>query len=337
MILVTGGTGLLGSHLLYELVRKGEVVRALKRSDSDVNRVLQTFSYYTDNPEDLFDKIEWVDGDIIDYENLLTHFEDIETVYHLAAMVSFDKRDWQKMMNTNVGGTANIVNGCLEMGVRKFCFVSSSSAIGKPAEGTEADENTPWKFTKDSSAYGYSKFQSELEVWRGIEEGLNAVIVNPTIIIGPGNWGHGSSKMFPTIHKGMKYYTKGITGYVDVRNVISCMIKLIESNISGERFILSEGNYSYKEIFDKIADGLKVKLPRKYASPMLTSIVSKLDNLRSKITSTAPLITKEIADASHQIVKFDNRKIRDRLGFDFISVNETVMNTTIYYKKDITN
>ena len=315
-------------------MRKGYTVRALRRNNSDINQVLQAFSYYTDTPEKLFQQIEWVEGDVQDYEDLLIHFENIETVYHLAAMVSFNKNDRQKMFDTNVEGTANIVNGCLETGIKKLCFVSSSSAIGKPSENLQADENTPWKFAKGNSAYGNSKFQSELEVWRGIEEGLNAVIVNPTIIIGPGNWDHGSSKIFPVIHKGMKYYTNGITGYVDVRDVVNCMIQLIEKDVSGERFILSEENYPYKKIFEMIANALEVKAPKRYASNTLTSIAWRLEKLRCKINGKSPLITKDIAFASHDKTEYNNKKIREKLKYNFIPIKDAIENTANCFKKD---
>ncbi|MBN1181782.1 MAG: NAD-dependent epimerase/dehydratase family protein [Bacteroidales bacterium] len=331
---VTGGTGLLGSHLLYELVQKGFAVKALKRNSSDVNQVINTFSYYTENARDLFKQIEWLEGDTMDYENLLLSMENVDKVYHLAAIVSFNKRDRQKMFDNNIQGTANIVNACLELDIEKLCFVSSVSAIGKPAEGMQADENTPWKHLKDGSAYGYSKFQSELEVWRGIEEGLNAIIVNPSIIIGPGNWDHGSSRMFPTVFKGMKYYTNGVTGYIDVRDVVTCMIKLMESEISLERFIVSAGNYSYKDVFQMIAHELAVKAPKKYASPALTNVAYRLDNLRSFITRKPRLITKEIANASHEKVEYNNAKIRERPGHSFIPVNEAIKHAVDCFKRD---
>lgn len=324
MVFVTGGTGLLGSHLLLQLIKEGVSVKALIREKSNINNVLSTFSYYITNPDEAFSKIEWVNGDLMDYDSILNILNEVKEVYHVAALVSFNLKEKQEILNINVNGTANIVNAALETGVKKLCFVSSSSAIGKPAEGVLADENTIWKSRKGNSVYGISKFQSELEVWRSIEEGLNAVIVNPTIIIGPGNWNRGSSSIFSSVQKGMKYYTNGTTGFVDVRDVVQCMITLMKSEFSGERFILSEDNYSYKDIITMIANALNVKAPYKYANGLKTSLAWRLEAVKSKILGIYPKITKETALASHSQTEFSNEKVKETLNFEFIPIEESI-------------
>ena len=227
MIFVTGGTGLVGAHLLYELTLAGHNVKALKRKTSNLQQVVKTFSYYTQNPDELFARIEWVDGDILDYfaiENLL---KGVTEIYHCAAIVSFDPKERKKMISNNVEGTANLVNAAIENGVKKFCHVSSVAALGLVENGAMITEETNWVPSKKVSGYSESKFFSEAEIWRGMEEGLDAVIVNPSIILGPANWDTGSAKMFKTVWDGMKFFTRGITGFIDVKDVVRAMILLM--------------------------------------------------------------------------------------------------------------
>lgn len=334
MILVTGGTGLVGSHLLMYLVKKGYRVRALKRKTSKMQNVIQTFSYYTDNPEEAFSKIEWVEGNLWDYDSVVELLAGIDKVYHAAAFVSFDPCDKKEIIDVNVECTANIINAAIAAGIRKLCFVSSTAAIGRPARGRKADENSLWKSSKGNTAYGMSKFRSEMEVWRGMEEGLPSVIVNPSIIIGPGNWHRSSSKMFNAMWKGMKFYTNGVTGYVDVRDVVHCMVQLMESDISGERFILSEGNYSYKKIFDTIAKALGKKEPTIHAGKRLTALAWRADWLKHCITRKPRLITKEIAASSHYMIEFSNEKVAKKLGYTYTPIEESIQWTAECYLKD---
>jgi len=224
MILVTGGTGLVGSRLLFDLTSRGEKVRALKRPDSNLDAVRRVFSYYSDRPGDLFYKIEWVNADILNIDSLLEAMHNVKQVYHAAAWVSFDPADREKLIRNNVDGTRNIVNACLASSVRKLCYVSSTSALGPPGTNGLIDEKSMWVPNRLNSGYSVSKFYSEMEVWKGIEEGLKAVIVNPSIIFGPGFWDKGSSSMFTNIFRGLKFYSNGVTGFVSVEDVSAAMI-----------------------------------------------------------------------------------------------------------------
>ena len=256
MILVTGGSGLLGSHLLLELVREHEEVVALKRPTSDLEEVKRVFSYYSGEADELFKLIDWVDADLLNYADVERVMIDIDQVYHCAATVSFQPRDRQWMIDYNTQSTANIVNACMATSVDKLLHVSSSSAIGRSPEGSPADESMIWAHTKSSTGYSVSKFKSEMEVWRGIEEGLKAVIVNPTIILGPGFWNRGSSSMFSRVAGGLKFATPGVTGYVGVQDVVSAMTQLMASDISGERFIVNSGDFSFRDVFEMMTVAL---------------------------------------------------------------------------------
>jgi len=324
MILITGATGLVGSHLLYELLKKEEKVKALKRQSSDTGQVLKIFGYYTDEPEKFFSRIEWVDGDVSDRESLEMAFKDIDRVYHTAAIISMDSADSAEMKKTNIEGTTNIVNFCLEKKIKKLCYVSSVAAIGNKTVPDFVDESVLWKAGKNKITYSSTKFNSEMEVWRGMAEGLEAVIVNPSIIIGPGTRGTGSMAMFDKIAKGLKFYTRGVTGYVDVRDVVKAMILLMESEIKGERFILNSENLSYKEIFGMIAFALNKNAPNIYANRFMTGLVCRLDYLKSKLTGGAHMITKETAEIAHRKTLFSNKKVKEAVGMEFRLIRESV-------------
>jgi nucleoside-diphosphate-sugar epimerase len=334
MILVTGGTGLVGSHLLFELLSKGRKVRALKRANSNMELVRTTFAYYSENANELFERIEWFEGDILDPLSLEDALEDIEDVYHCAALVSFKKKEHKNMQNINVLGTRNLVNECLEANIRKFCMVSSIATLGSPEKGENTvNEKTPWSPEEKRSGYSSSKFNSELEVWRGIEEGLNAVIVNPSVILGPGQWDKGSSQLFSSVAKGLKYYTKGVTGYVDVRDVSKAMILLMESETKNERFILSSEDCSFEFILKKIAKQLNIAGPQKYADKKMTGIAWRLAYLKKIFLFKPASFTKETARSSHNVRHYSNEKIKEALAFEFIPIEKSIEDTLKHYSQ----
>lgn len=323
MVLVTGGTGFLGAHLLYYLIKNNNKVRAIKRTSSDLEFVRKIFLYYTKDADSYFNKIEWVNADVLDYESILKNIDNIETVYHCAAFVSFDKKDKEKVLQINVKGTENIVNACLEKNL-KLCHTSSIAAISEKNSDNYFTEEIGATNPSKKSTYAKSKYLSEMEVWRGIEEGLDAVIVNPAVIIGLGKWKEGSAKIFTQVHKGMKFYTSGVTGYVDVRDVAQIMIKLVEKKISSERFILSSENITYRDYFSDIAENINVKKPSIEASEFLLKIAYIFDNIRAKLTFTNKVITKEITEAAVRKSYYSNSKIKEQLNYSFIPVNETI-------------
>jgi dihydroflavonol-4-reductase len=335
VILVTGGTGLVGSHLLLELLGKGERIRATKRSTSETEKVLKVFSYYIEDPQEYYSRIEWVNADLTDYQAISEAMQGVDYVYHCAAFVSLLPSDKKKILRENIEGTANIINASLEYKIKKFAFISSVAALGNSVNAENITEEMIWRSTRTNSAYSESKFKSEMEVWRGISEGLNAVIINPSIILGPGNWQNGSSSFFWTVWKGMPYYTLGMTGFVDVRDVVMAITNLMKSEISGERFIVSSQNLSYKDILDMIAVSLGKKGPQRYASPGFTSILQKLDAIRSKLSFTAPRIPREALFSAHNTARFSNQKIRKTLGIEFIPIQNSVNYFGTLFLKDI--
>lgn len=324
----------MGAHLLFQLSQKEEKILALRRSSSSVDQTRKIFSYYTSEPEKFLSKIEWIEGDILDIDTLLSAMENVEKIYHAAAMVSFDPKDKAEIMETNVIGTTNVVNACLEKKVKKLCYVSSIAAVGRAGVEGITTEDTEWKSGQKISPYGISKYEAEREVWRGIAEGLNAVIVNPTIILGPGNFNTGSSKMFQTLYKGLKVYTRGMNGYVDVNDVVKAMILLMESNISGERFILNSENLSYKNFFEITAFSLGVKPPKYKAGKVVSELTWRLLKFNSQLTGKKPLITRYTARTANSIYRYSNNKIVKVTGIRFTPVAESIKRTSDIFLKE---
>jgi dihydroflavonol-4-reductase len=333
MILVTGGTGLLGSHLLFELTRSGKPVRALKRTNSDTSLVRRVFSYYVSDPDEYFQKIDWVDADLLDFTALDDALDGVSGIYHCGAMVSFYPKDHPLMLKVNIDGTANLVNLSVEKKISKFLYVSSVSALGRNDSAGLTDEETFWKTSVKNTPYSISKYGGEREVWRGMEEGLNAVIVNPSVILGPGFW-EGTSGLFTLLHKGLKFYPKGMNGYVDVKDVVKSMIRLMDSTVANERFIINSENVSYRQLFNWIAEYLKKPVPSIYVSPGLSQLAWRIEAIRSFITRSRPELTKDMAVTTSQKYQYNNEKIRKILGFEFIPVEESVKDTCRLFMED---
>jgi len=331
MILVTGGTGLLGSHLLLELVREHEEVIAVKRPSSDLEEVKKVFAYHSSEAADLFRLIDWVDLDLESDEEVERAMIDVDRIFHCAAQVSFQPGDARRMIKFNANSTANVVRACQVNGGTRLVHVSSSSAIGKAPDGLPANEEMIWGSSKNNSAYSVSKFRSEMEVWRGMEEGLDAVIVNPTIILGPGFWDQGSSAIVSRVAGGLKYSTPGRTGYVGVGDVVRAMTSLMESDIKDERFILSAGDYSYAEIMEMIAAALGKPRVMKLLSPSALRSLARLDGIKGFFTGKRSLTSVQAKSAFSQ-TSYSNEKIGEAIGFEFTPLEQVVKEVVRHYQ-----
>ncbi|MCF8381046.1 MAG: NAD-dependent epimerase/dehydratase family protein [Bacteroidales bacterium] len=332
MILVTGGTGLLGSHLLYFLLTSGKNVRALKRNSSDLSELKRVFSFYSENADELLSKIEWHNADILIPESLEDAFAGVSFVYHCAAMVSFNPDDKAKLIKNNLNGTANIVDACIQYHVKKLVHVSSTAALGKSPDGREVSEEMIWTPDDQNTGYSISKFKSEMEVWRGMEEGLNMVIVNPSVILGPGFWSKGSSLIFKKINAGLRFYTTGGTGFVGVNDVVRSMVYLMESDISGERFIINSENLSYKNVFTMMAEAAGVRVPNIEATPFLGGLAWRLDTIKSWF-GFPRAITKEAIAAGRNTTIYSNKKVVGKTNIKFESIKDVILSTTKYLKQ----
>lgn len=319
-ILITGATGLVGSTVARQFLAENHTVFALFRPGSDRSLLA-----------DIENKIQWIEGDVLDISSLEKAIEDVEYVVHTAAVVSFVPRDRKMMYKVNMEGTANVVNVCLKYEIKKLCHVSSIAALGRPdsrkiigGQDLVIDEEQRWEESPENSEYAKSKHLAELEVWRGMAEGLNAVIVNPTLILGEGDWSKSSTQIFRYVYQEKPFYTEGIANYVDVQDVARAVVALLFSDISGERFLLNAGSISYQSLFNNIADAMGKKRPSFKVGPGLAAIIWRVEAVRTWLMGTKPLITKETAQSSARRFRYDNGKIKKTIGFEFQPIEKTI-------------
>jgi nucleoside-diphosphate-sugar epimerase len=326
MILVTGATGLLGSHLLIQLAEQGETCRALYRNKAKINDVHGLFCFYfREKAEEKWLSIEWVQGDLLDLSSLEEAMSGISHVYHCAALVSFFKADFEACIQQNRIATANVVNFSLRNKVEKLCYVSSTAAVGVNTKGASTEANK-WEPGSEVSGYSVSKFLAEKEVWRGIEEGLNAVIINPCVIFGPGDWNSSSLAIFKAAKKGMPFYPPGSNAIVDARDVANAMIQFMKSNISKERFLCVGPNLTFKALFSKLSEKLGKKEPR-YSSPKFIALFYALINeLLGHITGKSSGISIESVHSGYKTISYDRSKIEKAIPIHFHTLDETIEN-----------
>lgn len=325
-ILVTGGTGFLGSYIIKELVEKGYTVRAIRRS-----KKLPAWL-----PAAVFDKVEWVEGDVLDVVALQDAMEGTDAVIHSAAVVSFLKKDRKDMYQVNVEGTANVVNMALEKNVRRLVHISSVAALGRTSHGGHVNEEKKWEESKTNTHYAISKFKAELQVWRGTAEGLDAVILNPATILGYGDWHSSSCAIFRQVYNGFKWYTPGINGFVDVEDVAKAALLVLESDISAQRFIVNGDTWPFKKLQDTIAAGFSRKGPSKLATPFMLGLAWRLEKIKSLFTGKKPLLTKESARVAQSKTWFDNQKMLQSLpGFQYTPLEETISKACHQYLQQL--
>jgi nucleoside-diphosphate-sugar epimerase len=322
-VLVTGASGFLGRHLVQFLSRQGHVVRALYNQTPPSKDLLA------------LPGLTWMQCDLLDIFDVEEAMKGITHIYHCAAIVSFHPAEKQKMLHFNVESTVNVVNEALLHNVRKLLFVSSIAALGRSETSKEISEEEQWEESRYNSRYGLSKHLAELEVWRGAGEGLKAVIINPGIILGAGNWDEGSARLIKIVDKEFPFYTRGVNAWVDVRDVVQVMTRLMDSEIKDERIIVSAGNYSYKEIFTRMALALGRKPPHIKAGPLLTGLVWRWSLFRSRLFGETATITRETANTSQKQSFYKNTKLLDLLPqFNYRNMEDTIAHMALMYQND---
>ena len=329
MNLVTGSTGLVGIRLMLDLLRKGEKVRALRREKSNVDLVRDIFSFHGEGG--LYDQIEWLEGDILDIESLESAMLGVERVFHCAAVVSFHKADRDDLLKVNIEGTANVCNVALGHGVKKLCHISSTAAIGRKASGERVVESNVWEESELNSVYAASKHSAEQEVWRSLEEGLQVVVVNPSVIIGPGDVNRSSVRLFGAVNKGMKYHPTGVNGFVGVGDVSMACIRLMDSDISGERYIINGENMAYQDLFTRMALKLGVAPPSVAASMTSMKIYLFVSTVLAKLTGKRSVVTRESIQNANNKVYYDTSKIEEAIGMKWKSLDSAIEEGANWY------
>jgi nucleoside-diphosphate-sugar epimerase len=323
MILVTGATGLVGAHLLYYLLKNDEKIRAIYRSEERIEKVKEVFSFYTDT-DTLISKIEWFKADITDVPAMIPAFVGVDKVYHCAALISFNPKDYREMRKVNIHGTAIVVNLSIDAKIDKICFVGSVASVGDSLNGSFITEENEWNKEQENSGYSITKFGAEMEIWRASQEGVEVVIVNPGVILGSGFWNSGSSKLFSQVYNGFKYYTEGITGFVGVKDVVKVMVLLMNSNTKNERFILVAENKSFKDVFFSMANFFDKKPPSKKIKPWQTSLFWRFASVLSFVTNKEPLLSKYSAKSAHSISEYSSEKIKNSLNYQFEKIDTVI-------------
>jgi nucleoside-diphosphate-sugar epimerase len=325
MILVTGGTGFIGAYIIKELVLKGYEVRAIRRGN--------TVPSFID--ASIMNKVEWVEGDVLDVVGLDEVMAGIEYVIHAAGKVSFKPSDKKVLYQVNIDGTANVVNAALVHNIKKLVHISSVASIGRKNDGTEVDENKQWEDNKYNTPYAISKYQGELEVWRGLAEGLPAVILNPSIVLGYGNWDNSSSAIFKQVYNQFPWFTNGVTGFVDVEDTARAAVILMESSVSAERYIINGDNWSFRQLFNAIADGFNKKRPTREANAFFSGIAWRLEKLKSWF-GMDPLLTRESAKVALSSTRFSNKKIlKDLPDFRFTPLEASIKAACKHYQQHL--
>ncbi|MEO5584961.1 MAG: NAD-dependent epimerase/dehydratase family protein [Flavobacteriales bacterium] len=331
MDLVTGGTGIVGAHVLDALLTEGRSVRALLRKGSDVSIVKRILEHYHPDGAERFLRIQWVEGDLFDVDALREAMQGVEHVYHCAAMVSFDPRDARELLRTNVEGTANVVDAALDSGVKRLCHVSSTATIGGGLDGGIGDETKPFVQDKNSSGYAISKADAELEVHRGIAEGLHAVMVNPCVVLGPGQHRRSTMTMIDRVRKGSRFFPGGTNAVVDARDVATAMIRLITDGGTGERYLLIGEEISYERLFTLIAQSAGKPAPSLKLPSWALELGWRAEGLRT-LFGGRPLITRNTARTASRVRHYDGSKVKRLLGMQFRSAEEAVRNVADFLR-----
>ena len=329
---------MVGSHLLLDLVRSGNPIRAIYRSRKSLEAVKSVFSYNSSPGEAsyLFETIEWIEADLTDIPALERAFQDVGTVYHCAAYISFDPSEDSKLRKINIEGTANVVNLCISEKVDKLCFVSSIATFDKKPGKTEIDETSLWNKENDHSMYAITKYGAEMEVWRASQEGVPVVIVNPGVIIGPGFWNSGSGLIFKKVHYGLKYRFPKVTGFVGVEDVVKAMRELTESSVQNEKFIVVAENCSFREVLEMAAAAIGQPAPTRDLKPwmVLTGWIyeSTIGSLRGKKRH----LSRQSKTTLFEKTFYNSSKLQERIDFEFQPLEEIINRTGSLYKKELT-
>lgn len=333
-ILITGGTGLLGAHLLQQLTARGLAVRAICRTGSSRRVVDKVFAAYSQNPAADLALVEWVTADVTDYYSLEEAFEGIEKVFHVAGYVSFKKADKAKLEAVNIRGSANVVDAALYRGVQKIIYVSSVAALGRADLEDLITEETPWKNSPLNTHYAVTKQAGEREIWRGSEEGLQVLVVNPGLIVGYGDWDSGTGRIIKRIAEGQAFYTDGCNGWVDVRDTARAMIELDAAGVHNEKFILINENVPFHTAFARIAHHTGAKPPGIKAGPLFIRFAVAMEWLKYKLFGREPLVTRETALTASLRSRYDNSKLGKHIPFQYTAFEDTLEEVTKWYKTD---
>ncbi len=332
MILVTGGTGLVGSYVLLQLARKKKQVKVLIRENAPKQEVYNLFKLYEPQQyQQLYDSLQWETGDILDISSLEQALDGISQVYHVAGKVTFEEKEARKLYKVNVEGTKNLVNLSIDKKIEKFCFISSIATLDPTLQSSLITEKSEWNFKVAHSSYACSKYGAEMEVWRGSQEGLKVIVVHPGVVLGSGNWKRSSGLLYDMTVKNTAFYTSGGTGYVDAEDVAEICVQLMDSPVANERYILVSENAYYERVFQFLRNHF-YKNPAKRISDFWLKKLAFL----SRIFPVKRKISKGVVAALTESPEYSSEKIKETLNYTFIPLEESLKyhaNNYLRYKQ----
>ncbi len=330
MILLTGATGLVGRHLLTRLVKDNQPVKALFHSTEKRDKVLADLPLTTIEKA----KITWHQADLTDIPALEDAFDHITCIYHCAGLVSFDVRDHERLRKVNIEGTANLVNIALAKNVKRFCHLSSVATLGSEPLNRPISESSPRNNDKTYTYYAISKYGAEMEVWRASQEGLSVIIVNPAIIIGPGNWHSGSGQLFSRVANEFPFRIPRVSGFIGVEDVVEIMIQLTQSDLKNERFIAVNNMQSIAELTDQIAKALEVKPAHRPLKKWMVRGIWVLQRTGRLLFNTRQEVTRLSFKMFKEQINYDNSKLLNTIDFQYTPLCESIKKTAQAYQRE---
>lgn len=334
-VLVTGGSGFVGTYVLYELLKAGFSVSATRRESSDLTVSKKVFQHLNEMEKSSvdFEQINWELCDLLDPNAVSQVVSQHHRVIHTAASVSFQPREREAILQNNIDGTAHVVDACLEHKIAQLVHLSSVGGLPNPDKKEELDESfLDSTFFRFETTYGESKYRSEMEVWRGLGEGLTVTVLNPGIILGAWRFVNSSTQMFRSMFNGLPFYSNGLTGFVDVRDVARSAVRSLNHDLAkGSRFILVGDNLSYRDFLWKVSDALGVKRPKMAAGKKMSYLVGFVAEMWARLTSSKAFITREIAQSANRRTRFNNKKARQTFEFSFEPIDETIQWTAQFF------
>jgi len=280
------------------------------------------------------DKIQWIPASLQDIDLISEILPEVDVLIHTAAIVDFRKSKRDALYECNTHLVADLINACLRAEVKKVIHFSSIAAMGRAEESSLITEKTPWKESRLNSDYGKSKYLGELEVWRGVAEGLEAVIFNPSLVIGAGFWKKSTPTILPQVEKGRAFFPTGSNGIVDVRDVAQAVVLALEGAGANERFLLNGANLKYKELFSTLAKYINAPIPSKPLSPKLLNLAVRIARICESLNINIPFPSQQLQVLSAQS-NYDGRKSEELLGLTYRPFNETLRETAEAYNQSI--
>ena len=328
---ITGASGFLGSHLVHQLMRAKHEIVAIKRASSSLSEFNLCSAHYEQHIDSKF--LTWVDCELYDTISLTELFKQCDIVIHTAALISYLKSDRDQLIRVNEEYTANVVNSCLQAGIKRFIGVSSTGALSKRGEDEAIKESFEWDEGAPYAFYGLTKYLGEKQIWRAKEEGLDVIVINPGVILGFGDWNKGSLRLFRNAYNRFPFYSTGSTGFIGVEDLCKACEYFLDSEEINEQYIAITDNLNFMQVSYMMADGFEVKRPYIKVAGLIHMIIHQVIRLKEFIGFKG-MLSRETSRSAILQSHFDNSKLRMTLPFELEPISSVITNSCMAYKKN---